>query len=45
MSYERYASLTGNGRFFLDRIGMPGLSDIELDTTLPKDPPRAVDFS
>jgi len=24
---------------------MPGLSDIELDTTLPKDPPRAVDFS
>ena len=44
MSYERYASLTGNGRSFLDRIGMPGLSDIELDTSLPKDPPRAVDF-
>lgn len=45
MSYERYASLTGDGRSFLDRIGMAGLSDVDFDTSLPKDTPRPVDFS
>lgn len=44
MSYERYASLTGDGRSFLDRIGMAGLSDVDFDTSLPKDTPRPVDF-
>lgn len=44
MSYERYASLTGNGRSFLDRIGMAGLSGIDLDALLPRDLPRGADF-
>lgn len=44
MSYERYATLTGQRPSFLDRIGMPGLSDIDLDTALPNDLPRAADF-
>lgn len=30
---------------FLDRIGAAGLSVVELDTTLPADPPRVVDLS
>ena len=45
MSYERYVSLTKHGRSLLDRIGMPGLANIELDTSLPRDPPRDVDLS
>ncbi|MEH3158282.1 MAG: type II toxin-antitoxin system prevent-host-death family antitoxin [Sphingomonas taxi] len=44
MSYDLYASLTGTGGSFLDRIGMPDLSDIELDTSLPKVAPREAVF-
>ena len=44
MSYERYASLTGDSRYFLDRIDMPGLPDVDFDTSLPKDTPRPVHF-
>ncbi|AHE51939.1 type II toxin-antitoxin system prevent-host-death family antitoxin [Sphingomonas sanxanigenens] len=44
MSYERYTALTADAGSFLERIAMPGLSNLDLDTNLPTGSPRAAVF-
>ncbi|MGF7152120.1 prevent-host-death family protein [Sphingomonas zeicaulis] len=44
MSYQRYTELTAGTGSFLDRIAMPGLSDVDLDMILPKGGPQAAIF-
>lgn len=44
MSYERYTALTAGSGSFLERIAMPGLSDVDLDMALPTGGPQAAVF-
>lgn len=44
LSIEDYRRLTAGKRSLIDALSMPGLSDIELDCSLPDEGIRPVDF-
>jgi len=44
LSIEEYRHLAGQGRNLVEALSMPGLSDIELDTSLPRGLPRAANL-
>lgn len=44
MSYSAYTDLTGKRSTFLERIAMPDVPIIDLDTTLPATGPRAAEL-
>ena len=42
-THEKQTALIAGQGSFLERVSMSGLSDIELDTSLPAEPPTAFD--